>query len=58
MRAKILQNVFQFSRQDLSYETDSGPKTKTVSHLSFQVRGGGDDGDGGGGGVPTTLHIW
>ena len=30
-RAKISRRMVRFSRRDLSYETDSGPKTKTVS---------------------------
>ena len=30
-RAEISRRMVQFSRRDLSYETDSGPKTKTVS---------------------------
>ena len=29
--------MVRFSRRDLSYETDSGPKTKTVSDPNFQV---------------------
>ena len=36
-RAEISRRMVQFSRRDLSYETDSGPKTKTVSDLNFQV---------------------
>ena len=30
-RAEISRRMVRFSRRDLSYETDSGPKTKTVS---------------------------
>ena len=36
-RAEISRRMVRFSRRDLSYETDSGPKTKTVSDLNFQV---------------------
>ena len=36
-RAEISRRMVRFSRRDLSYETDSGPKTKTVSDPSFQV---------------------
>ena len=37
-RAKISRRMVRFSRQDLSYETDSGLKTKTVSDPDFQVK--------------------
>ena len=37
MRAEISRRMVRFSRRDLSYETDSGPKTKTVSDPNFQV---------------------
>ena len=36
-RAEISRRMVRFSRRDLSYETDSGPKTKTVSDPNFQV---------------------
>ena len=36
-RAEISRRMVQFSCRDLSYETDSGPKTKTVSDPNFQV---------------------
>ena len=36
-RAEISRRMVRFSRRDLSSETDSGPKTKTVSDLNFQV---------------------
>ena len=36
-RAEFSRRMVRFSRRDLSYETDSGPKTKTVSDLNFQV---------------------
>ena len=35
-RAEISRRMVRFSRRDLSYETDSGPKTKTVSDPNFQ----------------------
>ena len=38
-RAEISRRMVRFSRRDLSYETDSGPKTKTVSDPNFQVTG-------------------
>ena len=48
-RAEISRRMVQFSCRDLSYETDSGPKTETVSDLKFPSDAdGGDD-------VPTTL---
>ena len=34
-RAEISRRMVRFSRRDLSYETDSGPKTKTVSDPNF-----------------------
>ena len=37
MRAEISRRMVRFSRRDLSYETDSGPKTKTVSDPNFQL---------------------
>ena len=37
------------TRRDLSYETNSRPKTKTVSRLQFPSDGGG---------FPTTLDVW
>ena len=55
-RAEISRRMVRFSGRDLSYETDSGPKTKTVSDPNFQVTAAtaaaaaGGDGD-----VPTTL---
>ena len=36
-RAEISRRMVRFSRRDLSYETDSGPKTKTVSDPNFQL---------------------
>ena len=36
-RAEISRRMVRFSRRDVSYETDSGPKTKTVSDPNFQV---------------------
>ena len=36
-RAEISRRMVRFSRRDLSYETDSGPKTKTVPDPNFQV---------------------
>ena len=36
-RAEISRRMVRFSRRDLSYETNSGPKTKTVSDPNFQV---------------------
>ena len=59
-RAEISRRMVRFSRRDLSYETDSGPKTKTDSSGILTTDGDGDDGDGddGDGGVPTTLPIW
>ena len=36
-RAEISRRMVQFSCRDLSYETDSGPKTKTVSDPNFQL---------------------
>ena len=36
-RAKISRRMHRRMSRDLSYETDSGPKTKTVSDLNFQV---------------------
>ena len=36
-RAEISRRMVRFSRRDLSSETDSGPKTKTVSDPNFQV---------------------
>ena len=36
-RAEISRRMVRFSCRDLSYETDSGPKTKTVSDPNFQV---------------------
>ena len=36
-REEISRRMVRFSRRDLSYETDSGPKTKTVSDPNFQV---------------------
>ena len=36
-RAKVSRILASCTRRDLSYETDSGPKTKTVSDLNFQV---------------------
>ena len=38
-RAEISRRMVRFSRRDLSYATDSGPKTKTVSDPNFQVTG-------------------
>ena len=35
-RAEISRRMVRFSSRDLSYETDSGPKTKTVSDLNYQ----------------------
>ena len=35
-RAEISRRMVRFSRRDLSYETDSGPKTKTVSDPIFK----------------------
>ena len=45
-RAKKSLNLVRFSRRDLSYEIDSGPKTKTVK-VTFS-RGFPGDADGGG----------
>ena len=36
-RAEISRRMHRRMSRDLSYETDSGPKTKTVSDLNFQV---------------------
>ena len=36
-RAEISRRMVRFSRRDLSSETNSGPKTKTVSDPNFQV---------------------
>ena len=36
-RAEISRRMVRFSRRDLSYETDSGPKTKTISDPNFQL---------------------
>ena len=36
-RAEISRRMHRPMPRDLSYETDSGPKTKTVSDLNFQV---------------------
>ncbi|MEC8263678.1 MAG: hypothetical protein VX017_10280 [Pseudomonadota bacterium] len=36
-RAEISRRMVRFSCRDLSYETDSGPKTKTVSDPNFQL---------------------
>ena len=36
-RAEISRRMHRFMARDLSYETDSGPKTKTVSDPNFQV---------------------
>ena len=36
-RAEISRRMVRFSRRELSSETDSGPKTKTVSDPKFQV---------------------
>ena len=36
-RAEISRRMVRFSRRDLSSETDSGPKTKTVSDPNFQL---------------------
>ena len=36
-RAEISRRMHRSMGRDLSYETDSGPKTKTVSDLNFQV---------------------
>ena len=36
-RAEISRRMVRFSRRDLSSETDSGPKTKTVPDPNFQV---------------------
>ena len=36
-RAEISRRMHRSMGQDLSYETDSGPKTKTVSDHNFQV---------------------
>ena len=38
-RAEISRRMHRFMGRDLSYETDSGPKTKTVSDPNFQVTG-------------------
>ena len=40
-RAEISRRMVRFMGRDLSYETDSGPKTKTVSDPNFQDDGGG-----------------
>ena len=37
MRAEISRRTAAVPRRDLSHETDSGPETKTVSDLNFQV---------------------
>ena len=36
-RAEISRRMHRSMGRDLSYETDSGPKTKTVSDPNFQV---------------------
>merc|ERR1711965_432566 len=36
-RAEISRRMHRRMSRDLSYETDSGPKTKTVSDLNFQL---------------------
>ena len=36
-RAEISRRMVRFSRRDLSSETDSGPKTKTVPDPNFQL---------------------
>ena len=36
-RAEISRRMHRSMGRDLSYETDSGPKTKTVSDLNFQL---------------------
>ena len=36
-RAEISRRMHRFMGRDLSYETDSGPKTKTASDLNFQL---------------------
>ena len=36
-RAEISRRMVRFSRRERSYETDSGPKTKTVSDPNFQL---------------------
>ena len=38
-RAEISRRMHRRMSRDLSYETDSGPKTKTASDLNFQVTG-------------------
>ena len=38
-RAEISRRMHRFMGRDLSYETGSGPKTKTVSDPNFQVTG-------------------